>query len=294
MKKNIVIKRYKKKIGKDFFDKEQYWYTNAKGLVHRTPMIYDIDPYKQEITMRRIKGKPLNKKAFIKVLNYLNDDFHSIKKISSVKDYFPKLIEKEYYSKVIERCEILRDTVPYLDHGQIIINNKLCWNPIFILSQAKDIMLSLLGDESNVGYLIHGDPTLQNIVYDGEEIYFIDPRGFSWHEIYGDRHYDWGKIAYSLDGYEDLNYGNYEIRVKKGNFFYKVNNITYPKHWTKVFRLFLKRKKINEFKVKTILALIWLRASGYLYNKNIEMGIIAFLKGTEILNEVIRVVQPSV
>jgi len=294
MKKNIVIKRYKRRIDQPFFDKEQFWYINAQHLVHKTPEILDIDPHKQEITMRRIKEKPLNKKAFVKILNSLVEDFHSIKVITTVKDYLSKLIDKEYYTKVLERCEILRDTIPYLDHSKMVINNKLCWSPMSILSQSKDIILPFLKDEGNIRYLVHGDSTLQNVLYDGEEVYFLDPRGFSWHEIYGDRYYDWAKIAYSLDGYEDLNYGNYDIKVKKNNFFYKIYNKTYPEHWDKVFKIFCKRNKLNEFKIKTVLALIWLRASGYLYKKNIETGLVAYLRGTELLNEVVRIVQPSV
>jgi tRNA A-37 threonylcarbamoyl transferase component Bud32 len=68
-----------------------------------------------------------------------------------------------------------------------------------------DIIKQLKMHEPFRSHVIHGDPVLTNILYDGK-IHFIDPRG-EWDgvdTIYGNIYYDYAKLLQSLEGYDAI------------------------------------------------------------------------------------------
>jgi len=67
--------------------------------------------------------------------------------------------------------------------------------------------------------LIHGDIHLGNILVDGNQVYFIDPRGYFGNtELYGLFEYDYAKLLFGLSGYSlfDNLYIN-ELTIKGNN-----------------------------------------------------------------------------
>ena len=67
--------------------------------------------------------------------------------------------------------------------------------------------------------MIHGDIHLGNILVDGNQVYFIDPRGYFGNtELYGLFEYDYAKLLFGLSGYSlfDNLYIN-ELTIKGNN-----------------------------------------------------------------------------
>ena len=84
---------------------------------------------------------------------------------------------------------------------------------------------------------IHGDLHLNNILINGGDIVFIDPKGyFGSSEIYGIKEYDYAKFYFGLEGYSyfdfmdinklDIEGDNILIEIPKFNFNTKYSNFT--------------------------------------------------------------------
>ena len=162
------------------------------------------------------------------------------------------------------------------------INSKEMRPALFLLVDVYEQLSQKLLPNPQV--FIHGDLTLSNILLsESHHFYFIDPRGyFGSTPLYGDRLYDIAKLYYSLVGnFDSWNTGKYRLYIDNKDIFYYIENTGYS---------FLGQWLLNQFAVDKLLidfihATIWLSLCAHSLN-DIQALTVAYVKGTEILNQV--------
>lgn len=144
--------------------------------------------------------------------------------------------------------------------------------------------ISAFYDENQPEYVpIHGDFQMSNAIYDvaTDTFTLIDPRGyFGGSAVYGLRHYDEAKLAYSLDGYDLFNYSvdQHILKIEDGSI-----TFTMPKpngieeldlsKFTRIHLLWL--------------AVIWAGLAGYIKNDPIKC-ICSYFYGMMFMNKLIE------
>ena len=152
------------------------------------------------------------------IMNYINNDkqeninyfdiiiknlenLHNFQKIKINKNYYKQLLFEETIIKITERYDIIKHIIN--KYKILSVNNVKILNFNEIINKLTE-KLNLYIDTLDNYILepIHGDPQYNNIIFQKNQIYFIDPKGtFGSSQIYGIKEYDIAKIFFSLSGY---------------------------------------------------------------------------------------------
>ena len=167
-------------------------------------------------------------------------------------------IEKPY-NRVMECKYSLPISPNYLFLNGIKMINPFSNNPfLFFEKNFKEIIPSNFK-------IIHGDPTISNILINSEETYLIDPRGkFGDSFIYGDPYYDISKFYYSVcGGYELINKNKF-ILTQQNQTSFAISPWPLSSISTLAFDVFCDMFNPSEIdRIKRIESLIWLSLTGY-------------------------------
>ena len=215
-KKTALLKESICPKGDEIIEKEKTWYGSlmAENIKINVPAIYQFGI--NSFRMEKLNATPIyqffssiKKDAQKRILNEFIDSL--IEMHQHTKDITPERIQEdleiEFYSKIQNRIEDVKDLL--LEFSKIThINNlpiKLSFDQIL-----KNIYTDLQNhfkDRTEYSFL-HGDCQFSNTMYNftHNKLYFIDPRGyFGKSKIYGLSEYDYGKVLYSLSGYDSFN-----------------------------------------------------------------------------------------
>lgn len=255
------------------YDKKIYWYDMKAN-------ISCLNLY-QLITKKKYK---FSTKIFNSVLNKIKD-FHKIEKksinLNLIQDYIKikviKNINQILCNKYINELQ---------KFSELVINGRLYKN----LSYYFDILsINNLSNifKNDIQTRIHGDLTLENIIYDKkteDHFYFIDPNP---ENIFSTMFMDYAKLLQSLHGqYEHLQkIKNVKINENKINFKNKIN-----KNILCIYRLYDKYLKYNfsnnEYKSIYYHEIVhWLRLLPYKIKKNSKLAVIFYCQTIILLSE---------
>lgn len=140
------------------------------------------------------------------IMNYIQKDSDSkidynliIEELKKLYKY-SKIIDKEYYNKILKEETIIK-VRKRLDE----IKNFIQIEEELLNKIEKKINNYILNNNNFEISLIHGDPQQNNIIKSNNIIYFIDPKGiFGSSNLYGIKEYDIAKIYFSYSGYDIL------------------------------------------------------------------------------------------
>jgi hypothetical protein len=153
--------------------------------------------------MENLNNYILLKDSVKKDVNILNSVFLKVKELHAIKYKISKRkakrdIKIELYYKTLKRLKKV---------SGIIVNYNKTKIKRILKKSYKYIIKNI---NVNDYCLIHGDLNGSNIMISkNKDIKFIDPRGyFGKTKLFGLKEYDYAKIKYFLEGYEDLNSNN--------------------------------------------------------------------------------------
>lgn len=189
------------------------WYEKAKSLgLDSIPTIYELDKENNKIVMEYLDGSSTLASRLISikdnndlVANFLNsymnvlDKMHMSDKKEISKNDWKDDAFKEFYTKVIDRCQRISHMIVGYDNDELLN----------IIGYAFDLIMTNVKVDSYE--FIHGDLNGSNVLVtkDGQ-LKFIDPRGyFGMTKMYGPSVYDFAKVLYALYGYDRFNKGAY-------------------------------------------------------------------------------------
>ena len=220
---NYVIKKGKNEKGNNKINNEIlfYNYINNNNIDFNIPSI--VKTSNGYIKMEYLKNTTIlteivntnNCKQYIRLfltnINKLHSHTKQIDKTQMIKD-----VLYEIETKLISRYDpnkLLQD-INYVN--SVPINSDLK----YYINKIKQQILPLIKNID--GYsLIHGDPHLNNILANQEQMYFIDPRGiFGETLLFGLKEYDYAKFLFGLSGYskfDNMNIDNLDIENKNLN-----------------------------------------------------------------------------
>lgn len=207
----------KRCINKEFdhlIEKEIEWYSIVKDKdLDCIPKIYKSDKENHSIEMEYLKDYiPIHQylsSGFAKetyqefFINYFNevDKLHNskIKEVSKLD--IDQDCYKEFYDKVLERCDKISGMLIDYDREQLKE----------LLDKANQIILKEVLNQNlpfGIYHFTHGDLNGSNVLYNPKtkSFKFIDPRGyFGKTKMMGLKEYDYAKILYCLSGYDHFN-----------------------------------------------------------------------------------------
>jgi beta-phosphoglucomutase-like phosphatase (HAD superfamily) len=175
-------------FGYDFFKMKKI--TNSKNLI-------------EKFNNTDIEGQKLLLKDIITELEKINN----VEKINISKTNLLEDVKIEFYDKVLQRIDNIKQLLSYFKHIKSVNNIKIKYDHNHIIDEIyKNIKTYLIENEITYN-TIHGDPHMSNILIDdNNKIWFIDPRGYFGNtKLFGLKEYDIGKIVYSLSGFDEIN-----------------------------------------------------------------------------------------
>lgn len=284
-----VVKTALNQRGQELQFKELQWY--SKVNTQSVPTIYTVT--ENSFSMERINGTPMSNfikfsgnkvKLIDEILKActFSHDFISMPEQSVKAD-----VKKEAYTKVIERCESIKELID--SFGVKYVNGLKLGRLKTLLNKAYPYLVNQ-ALSTPYSAVIHGDPNFSNIFMglDGK-IKFIDPRGyFGFTEVAGPRIYDESKILYALSGYDEFNsdpsWGGLSIHGQNATV-----NIT------PLFDGYEDLEFVT-LEHKLWLAIIWVSLAGYFKNNPLK-AVSAYFYGmyllTKTLNGLPRVLKDS-
>jgi hypothetical protein len=163
--------------------------------------------YKDGYDMKYFEGYlPLYKKYFgtddvYKSLEYLHS--HESQKVT--KEYFIEQLHHEIETKIIKRYDEIKGVIEkysYIKH----VNGKKILPFQKLLESINTRIIKIVNDWSEFTFVpIHGDCQFNNILTNGDNIVFIDPRGYyGTNEIFGMKEYDYAKVLFAISGYDEF------------------------------------------------------------------------------------------
>lgn len=279
-----IIKEGIDKQGRELAVREKKWYQHCQQLGFKSiPHIYCFDPFKMEY----VNGKNVfeydfsleEKKVILKKIVGGLKELHKLE--VGEPDYFS--IRKAYFTKTIERLNLVRDLIPFTQRKEIVINGKKCKNIFFY----QDMLLEKVSKVSCEQFcFIHGDCTFSNILVKmGTEPIFIDPRGyFGYTELLGDPMYDWAKLYYSIRGnYDQFNLKRFSLDIGETEVILHIESNNWEDMEEEFFS-YLSEKQRTE--IKLIHAIIWLSLTTYAW-EDYDSICGAFYNGLYYLEEVL-------
>ncbi len=257
----------------------------AKKLNGFVPKIQKSNKY--YFQYKYIKGKvlcskDLNKSNFIKLLNFLKDNFWIKKTLTKEKfKKFKKECNNFYFDKTIKRIDLFFLKTNLKDTKSIINNNQ--YEKIFtILKKVKWKNIS-----SGVPTNFHGDLHFENIIKKNKTYTFIDWRhAFGKLLDYGDIYYDFAKIYHALIINHDLIRKEYfRIIMKKNNVKYSFKQYPNNEFLINIFENFLKKNGYSVKKTKIITSLIFLNIAPL---HDGDYSYLLFFLGKKMLDDIIK------
>ena len=247
----------------DFLIKnEQYWYdyVSKKGF-NQIPKVISKSPY----VIEKISGKhiyDLKQEHMSTAIQNVIDSLRALHRLEK-KSVDTLELFSVYVTKTKQRLEKILNLIPYANQKYITINGIKCRNIFYqnSLSGIDDIYKELNTDKFS---LIHGDPSLSNIIVDKDlRPHFIDPRGYFYEKkLYGDANYDFAKVYFSaVSGYDFYNKKDFILYMDDDTV-----EVIMPNHLNeiraeKIFEDNFQKKELR--KIKFINALIWFGMSSY-------------------------------
>lgn len=275
---NVVFKYANNKQGVELQDKELNWY--AKVNSDNVPKILDIQD--NFFVMERIQGKPAFE--YIKETKDHSIAYEVLKslrfggEIYASEEVIERDFTKEFYTKVIDRCESIQSLID--SFGPVThVNNIKLGRLKPMLKQALAHLIKYHHETQGRFYnIIHGDPNFSNtIVTDDKQIKFIDPRGyFGETMIHGPRLYDEAKVLYAISGYDQFNsdasWGEFSIEGDKA--FVSIEPLTNkPVFFNNHHRL--------------ALGIIWIALGGYFKNNPLK-AVASYYYGMSLLSKQLK------
>jgi len=199
-----IIKKCKNMYGLNKIKYEIEFYRFIKNRNIDFPVVKVLDVLDNGYIMEYLDNyKPLYKTQFniddvYKALHKLHDSLTL--KVS--KEYFMRQLNMEIDQKIHDRYNSIKDKVRVYDSITHV-------NGIRIIP-FQDLLNRINGEIYNLidEYIfvpIHGDCQFNNILSNGNEIVFIDPRGyFGESSIFGMKEYDFAKVLFALSGYDEF------------------------------------------------------------------------------------------
>ena len=200
------------------------------------------------IIMEYIKETKYNIDYFTIILNTIMK-LHSFNNIIINKNYYKQLLLEETIIKINKRYNSIDsiinnfDNIIYINNVKLLkMNDILNTLNIFFNNYIENLDMYTLQP-------IHGDLQYNNIIFNKDDIYIIDPKGiFGSSYIYGIKEYDIAKMYFSLSGYyifdnmiiNKINIENTNLNIDfinipdfnkhKNNSYYKDCNIQFIKY----------------------------------------------------------------
>lgn len=279
--KDTVIKYAVTEQGRALQLDEIEWY--KKVQIPSVPQVVAIHPETHGFEMERIHGIPMFdymlSKDTDKASNVVNDileglkfsDKRVCKDFKEVMDDF----KKEFYDKVLDRCELIQDVIDSFGDIKYVNGVKLGR----LRPMLKQALAHLLHYQAGKGYyVIHGDPNFSNTMatYEGE-VKFIDPRGYFGNtKIYGPRLYDEAKVLYAISGYDEFNsdalWGQFDVDGEQSNVC--INPL---------IRDYKNLPQFNEYHHLAV-AVIWIALGGYFKNNPLK-AVASYYHGMKLLTQ---------
>ena len=133
------------------------------------------------------------------------DNLHNSIKREVSKDYFIEQLNLEIDHKIKSRYSLIKDKLSKYDYIKYVNDVKIL--PFYeLLDMINTEILDIVNDMKKYYFVpIHGDCQFNNILSDGDDIVFIDPRGyFGESNIFGMRDYDLAKVLFAISGYDEF------------------------------------------------------------------------------------------
>lgn len=275
--------------GRELQKDEVKWYYSVQSK--SIPQIVEYVHGFGEFTMERIKGSTMfdhmHKLSNIErittidsVLDALDFDRHGIKvDETTIEEDFTK----EFYTKVISRCESIQ---PLIDSfGKIThVNGTKIGRLKPMLKQALAHLIKYHHQQFGRRYhVIHGDPNFSNTMMSEEgEVKFIDPRGYFGNtKIHGSRLYDEAKVLYAVSGYDDFNadhlWGEFDIDETVNGAYINIKPLVYK---------YEKMHTFNDYHHLAV-AVIWIALGGYFKNNPLK-AVASYYHGMKLLTKQLR------
>jgi beta-phosphoglucomutase-like phosphatase (HAD superfamily)/NDP-sugar pyrophosphorylase family protein len=164
--------------------------------------------------------------------NIINEieKIHNLEKIKVSKCILLEDIKIEFYEKVLQRLNNIQPLISCFNNIKYVNNIRIKYDHKYIIDDIyQRIKTYILENENDIEYnTIHGDPHMSNILIDNNnKIWFIDPRGYFGNtKLFGLKEYDFGKIIYSLSGFDQINNNDNHFFIidEKQNIYTNINN----------------------------------------------------------------------
>ena len=229
---NLFYKKAKNDYGKKKLINEinVYKFILINQIDFPIPKLYGISS--NEICMEYLENYEnfwklkFDKNLLKKILNYL-DKLHQGIKISVDPSIYRRDLLCETKDKILERKKEFQSII---DKYRFIkkVNNVVLKKYNDILNIINDEMEKFLKNNKCNYCVIHGDCQFNNIMVNGHEIKFIDPRGYFGHtQLYGLKEYDLAKICFALTGYDEFDGRDIQdLDINHDNIYIKINIIS--------------------------------------------------------------------
>jgi tRNA A-37 threonylcarbamoyl transferase component Bud32 len=240
IKDNILIKKCKNDYGLKRLDNEKEFYKFIKNhnIDFSTPIILELN--NDNIVMEYLKNWVSLYKIYkdkSEILNVVYNKLailHSSSKKNIDKKQFYNDLYEEFYNKILDRFKTIESYI--IKYTFIKSVNGVIIKPLQdILEKCYNIISNYYSQFETYEYNpIHGDCQFSNILTNGTDIVFIDPRGYyGYSKIYGIKEYDYMKIKFALTGYDifdssdytQLDINEYDITINIPQFNNKIDNI---------------------------------------------------------------------
>lgn len=272
--------------GRELENKEHLWYKKAQECgFSNIPEIYSFEPF----VMQRINGINIyetselsgnEKENILKRMVASLKTLHSFQKVPADRE---SCVEA-YFSKTMDRLEIVRELIPFADQKAIRINGKLCRNIFFHTKEFEKRLEKYYPGEF---CFIHGDCTFSNTMLDSKgNIVFLDPRGYFGKTLFfGDEAYDWVKLYYSLfSNYDAFNLKKFTLNIDCNEVELKIDSIKWEPMEECFFSLI--GEEFSRAHMKLLLSVIWLSLTTYAW-EDYDSICAAFYNGLYYLEDVL-------
>lgn len=243
---NIIKKRY---------ERSKILNPHVPKIIKKTKYFY-VYKFINGNIFSKLKNK---RREFLKLLNWLNNNFWKKKILSDKKmRVFEQKCNSFYYEKSLSRINYLYEKNNINDQIELINNIKT--------PKISSLFEQINWREINAGVPVnfHGDLHFENIIKKKNKIILLDWReDFSSIVNYGDIYYDLAKINHGLIiDHSLIKQSKFDVRIKKKNIKIKFIQSRENKHCQKLFFNFLKDNKYSLKKVKILTSLIFLNIAG--------------------------------
>jgi hypothetical protein len=224
---DLVLKEALNKQGMMLIWDEIHWYKELISTAAPVPAVW-FDTNQQSFVMTRVYADPAYI-AFNKadsesqhlILNKVVDAMRKIHGAAEVEVPFEKLLEDvtvESFTKLHTRCSEIRKVISAFGDVKVVNGMELpfeLFDPGATIKELNDVIVQSYSADTKYN-LIHGDLQMSNSMIDKNwEVTIIDPRGyFGTTKLYGLADYDYGKLLYSLSGYDLFNYSR-QFHIEK-------------------------------------------------------------------------------